>query len=316
MFPPARLAAALFLSLALLPLLLSSCERPAGPAGNSPPQKQQQALRAKPTPGFVTIKAGSFLMGSDEDERGRYTNEWKHEVVLTRDFELSPHETTQRDFAALMGRNPSHFSGCPACPVEMVSWHEAAAYANALSKKHGLAPCYACSGAGAEVSCEVVKELAGAKIYDCPGFRLPTDAEWEYAYRAGTKTTYYNGTNPPELRSTCAKLDALSDEIGWYCVNSEGKTHPVGGKKPNAWGLYDLAGNVWEWCHDRYHAVLGAERETDPWGIADSPMVVVRGGAWKYFSRGMRAANRAWFKPAYRSNHHGFRVARSLMVWR
>lgn len=314
MSSPARLAAALPLLSLALPLLLSSCERHASQAGDPPPP-QRRAITAKVTPGFVGIVAGRFIMGSSEEERGRYTNEWQHEVVLTRDFELGAHEVTQREYEALVGSNPSHFKGCPSCPVESVSWHEAAAYANALSKKHGLEACYACRGVGPATTCEA-SAFSGARIYDCPGFRLPTDAEWEYGYRAGTKTTYYNGTNPPEARGTCARLDPLSDEIGWYCANSQDRTHPVGGKKANAWGLHDLGGNVWEWCQDRYHAVLGSERATDPWGIAESPMVVVRGGAWNYFSRGMRAANRAWFKPGYRSNQHGFRLARTLSVAR
>jgi formylglycine-generating enzyme required for sulfatase activity len=300
----AQLAAALLL---LLPF--AACER-----SSSLPKPTAQQSPVKPTAGFVHLKGGSFVMGSAEEERSRYTNEWQHEVTLTRDFELAATETTQREFQAVMGYNPSHFAGCASCPVETVSWHEAAAYCNALSRKHGLGACFTCEGSGPSVRCDLAPAHREGKIYDCPGYRLPTDAEWEYAYRAGTRTVYYNGENEPHARTDCSKTDPIADAIGWYCANSGGKTHPVGMKKANPWGLHDLAGNVWEWCHDRYHAVLGLEKAIDPWGIPVSSMQVVRGGAWKYYSRGMRAANRAWFKDHYRGDHHGFRPARSLQV--
>jgi formylglycine-generating enzyme required for sulfatase activity len=194
--------------------------------------------------------------------------------------------------------------------VETVTWHEAAAYCNALSKKSGLSSCYSCRGSGPEVQCKAADALRGRRIYDCPGYRLPTDAEWEYACRAGTTTAYYNGESPVETRVSCVKEDPVAGAIGWYCQNAGRRTHPVGGKQPNAWGLHDMAGNVWEWCHDQYLAVLKADA-TDPWGIQDSPMRVARGGSWRYYSRGMRSANRAWYTPGYRGARHGFRPART-----
>ena len=289
-------------------LSLASCNRGAPSATHRSPVKSTP-FRA--TPGFVLVRAGSFTMGSAEDEANRYTNESQHEVTLTRGFEISATEVTQEAFQAVMGYNPSHFKGCPTCPVETVSWHEAAAYCNALSAKAGLAPCYSCQGSGPAVRCDPAPAHAQAKVYDCPGYRLPTDAEWEYAYRAGTRTPYYNGTNDPRFRVDCTEVDPVTDEIGWYCANSSARTHPARGKKPNGWGLYDMAGNVWEWCHDKYLAVLGSGKVGDPWGLASSSMQVIRGGAWKYYSRGLRAAARAWYQPFYRGNQHGFRIARS-----
>jgi len=294
-------------SLPLLVLLTAAvaCHR-AAPAPQPSP-----AAPFKLTPGFVLIRAGTFVMGSAPDEPNRYTNEQQHEVTLTHDYELAATEVTQKQFAELLGYNPSRFRDCPSCPVETVTWHEAAAYTNALSARAGLTACYTCMGSGAGVSCEVAKEFAGAAIYTCPGYRLPIDAEWEHAYRAGTKTPLYNGTGEARLRATCTEKDATLDEIGWYCANSDKRSHPVGQKKPNPWGLYDLSGNVWEWCHDKYVAVLGAAKATDPWGIASSSVNVVRGGSWEYFGRGMRAATRGWYRPGYRGDHHGLRVART-----
>jgi len=268
--------------------------------------QQRRAAR-----GFVLIRAGSFSMGSPEQEAHRYTNEVQHEVTLTHDFELAATEVTQQRFEALMGYRPWRLGACPKCPVESVSWSEAAAYCNALSRREGASACYACEGAGPSVRCQVTAAYAGPKLYDCPGYRLPTDAEWEYAYRAGTSTPYYSGTNEPDARVNCAEIDPFSDQLGWYCANAANRAHPVGQKRANAWGLYDLAGNVWEWCNDGYQAVLSSAQATDPWGDPEAVNRVVRGGAWDYYSRGMRAAARAWYKPSYRGTRHGFRPARS-----
>jgi formylglycine-generating enzyme required for sulfatase activity len=164
---------------------------------------------------FVLIKPGKFLMGSPADEPGRYTGEVQHRVNLTKPFYLQTTEVTQGQWQALMGKNPSSHKRCgDSCPVEQVSWEDAQRFIQKLNQKEGT-----------------------------DKYRLPTEAEWEYACRAGSTP---NG-NITTLQ--CGVDDNLNG-IGWYCGNSQNLIHPVAGKKPNAWGLYDMLGNVQEWCQD------------------------------------------------------------------
>ncbi|PJB46490.1 MAG: hypothetical protein CO108_05810, partial [Deltaproteobacteria bacterium CG_4_9_14_3_um_filter_63_12] len=170
--------------------------------------------------GYVRIEPGTFIMGSPSGEHGRWKDERQHEVTLTRGFFMKATEVTQGEYKALMGNNPSRFKSCGEnCPVEQVNWREAVDYCQALSRSEGLEECY---GDGRRL-----------KSLDCAGYRLPTESEWEYAARAGT---------------TGARYGDLS-EIGW-CNGS--RTHAVGQKKANAWGLYDMIGNVDEWTGDWY----------------------------------------------------------------
>jgi formylglycine-generating enzyme required for sulfatase activity len=256
------------------------------------------------------------MMGSPTTEPCRQSDEDHHQVTLTHSFEIQATLVTQAEFEALMGYNNSHFgpsgrgSVCGmSCPVENVNWHESAAYCNALSLKAGLTPCYTCSGSGASVSCVEASTYSAHQIYDCPGYRLPTDAEWEYAYRAGTNTAFYNGSNDPTKCTSCS--DAKADAIAWYGCNAAGTTHPVQQKLPNDWGLYDMAGNVWELCHDGYQKYLGFSAVTDPVG-ASAKYRVGRGGAWPHFPSVLRAAHRFGVGPNFRSNRLGFRCARTL----
>ena len=245
-------------------------------------------------------------MGSPSSEKCRYSNEGQHQVTLTHKFEMMTTEVTQGQFTSLMGYSPSYFTSCGGtCPVEQVSWYEAAAYANALSTKMGKTACYACTGSGASVSCNEATAYAGAKIYTCPGYRLPTEAEWEYAYRAGSSTAFYNGGI-----TSCSSVDPNLDKIGWYGENSSNKTHSVGQKTANAWGLYDMAGNVWEWCHDWY-GTYPTSSVTDPVGTSGSYRVG-RGGSWYYYAYDARAANRFVGSPGNRAFSLGFRLARSV----
>ncbi len=242
-------------------------------------------------------------MGSPPGEEGRDDNETQHEVTLTQDFEILATEVTQSEFEAVMGYNPSHFSGCADCPVEWVSWYEAAAYCNALSDAAGLDRCYVCSGSDEEVECEPGSSFTTP--YDCTGYRLPTEAEWEYAARAGTTTATYNG----DLDDIdCSS--AVVDPIAWYCGNSDDTTHLVGTRGSNDWGLHDMLGNVWEWCHD-WDDVYPDGSVTDPWGPPSGSHRVIRGGSWNFLARLARAALRGRDRPAYRYDNVGFRPVRS-----
>ncbi|MBW2733838.1 MAG: formylglycine-generating enzyme family protein [Deltaproteobacteria bacterium] len=265
------------------------------------------------------IPAGSFTMGSPANEACRdSTEETQYSVTLSNAFEMQSTEVTQAEFTALMGYNPSWYSAngrgadCGLdCPVEHVNWYQAAAYCNALSTKNQHEPCYECSGSQSAVSCDVKATLAGSRIYGCKGYRLPTEAEWEYAYRAGTTTAYYSGVNDGNLCLDCSSIDANLDSIAWYCGNAKGTSHPVAKKSKNAWGLYDLGGNVWEWCHD-WRDSYPSTSVTNPAGSSTGTFRVVRGGS---FSSGLlytRAAARHHSQPTNGFSVNGFRCVRSL----
>jgi formylglycine-generating enzyme required for sulfatase activity len=268
--------------------------------------------------GWCKAPAGTFKMGSPATEPCREKGsgmETQHSVTISRPFMISATEVTQDQFKAAMGYNPSYFSSCGGdCPVEMVNWHEAAAYANALSKKLGLTACYTCSGGSTgEVVCDVAPayvgsapSYSGSKIYGCPGYRLPTEAEWEYAYRADTQNAFYSG----DIVS-CHGDDPSASKIGWYDLNSGLKPHPVGKRAANAWGLRDMAGNVFEWVHDRFVFDLGGAKVTDPAGPASGDSHILRGGSWFNFARVLRAAYRGHKTAKGRYYHLGFRVVRT-----
>jgi len=259
------------------------------------------------TQGYVAIPAGTFSMGSPATEPCRNTNETQHEVVLTHDFEISATEIVQTDFNLVRGYStPTCGAGCPA---QNVNWYEAVAYCNALSEKLSLPLCYKCVGDKNEVICTEQTAYAGEKIYTCPGYRLPTDAEWEYAYRAGTTTAFYNGASAAATCKTCT--DPTADAIAWFTCNSTNSTHPVKQKKANAWGLYDMAGNVWEWTHDPYLTDLGSTKVTDPVGPTTGSGRVVRGGHYGENAEGLRASSRYSGVTDARYLYMGFRCART-----
>ena len=215
---------------------------------------------------FVPIPAGEFMMG-DAD------NGPTHKVTLTQPFSLGTYEVTQEQYEKVMGTNPSYFKG-PQNPVEKVSWDDAVEFCRKLSA--------------------MPAEKKAGYVY-----RLPTEAEWEYACRAGTKTTYSFGDSDSEL-----------GDYAWYNENSGNTTHPVGGKKPNPWGLYDMRGNVWEWCQDWYGDYPSGS-VTDPTGSASGSSRVYRGGSWLYNSDYWRSAIRFGDPPDRRDYNLGFRVLRS-----
>ncbi len=256
---------------------------------------------------LVKIVAGQFKMGSLASELCRESDEDLHQVTLTHDFWIFPHEVTQAQFMTAMGYNPSFHSSCGSnCPVENVTWHEAAAYCNALSTAQKLGQCYTCQGSGASVKCTTASVFSGGGIYSCPGYRLPTEAEWEYAARAGTTTSLYSGAI-----TSCTKADAKVGSIAWYSGNTS-STMPVGQKQKNAWGLFDLHGNVWEWNHDWYQSTLGTSNVTDPWGGPTGTHRCCRGGAFYDKPRYLRSASRGVCLPGSRDYWKGLRCVRTV----
>jgi len=261
--------------------------------------------------GWACIPAGSFQMGSPADEPGRGGDETQHQQDISRPYLMKVTEVTQGEWFLRMGTRPSLFAACgDTCPVEQVNWYEAVAYVNALSSAERLERCYAdaqgndydAADAGAE------RTPVWRNGTACRGYRLPTEAEWEKAARAGTATASYNG---PVGNLEC-ELDANLDAIAWYCGNANNTTHPVRGKRANDWGLYDMLGNVWEWCWDRYNAYPGVPA-ADYGGPAAGDYRVSRGGSWYNNARDVRAANRNGFLPEFRNGSVGFRPARSVI---
>ena len=209
-----------------------------------------------------------------------------------------------------MSYNPSHFSACGGdCPVESVSWYEAAAYCNALSDSEGLERCYDCTGSAPDVTCS--SAAAFASPYDCTGYRLPTDAEWEFAARAGTTTATYNGDLDSDHLG-CETPNPVLDPIAWFCGNSGETTHTVDELAPNAWGLYDMLGNLVEWCHDWFQDDLGVEPVIDPFGPESGSYKLLRGGSWLSSAALVRAARRAWGNLDIHRDYIGFRTAKTL----
>ena len=270
-----------------------------------------------PPEGFVLIEAGTFTMGSPPGEPGRGGYETQHEVTLTSGFYMSDHEITQAEWQALIDNNPSSANNgtCPTCPVESVNWWEALLYSNALSESEGLTACYVPSGctgsAGSDLNCTGVtlQDGSGNAVttpHQCEGYRLPTEAEWEYAARAGTTTALYSGdiTVP-------GGPDPNADAIGWYNSNANPYLpKAVRGKLPNAWGLYDMSGNVWEWTWD-WMDDYPAGPVTNPTGPEQGLFRIIRGGGVGSSASDLRSAYRLNFEPDTRVYLIGFRLARS-----
>jgi len=227
---------------------------------------------------FNLILPGTFTMGSPSDELYRDDNETEHEVTLTTRFYMQTTEVTQGQWEAIMGSNPSTFTSCGSdCPVENVSWEDVQTFLTALNSM----------GEGT--------------------YRLPTEAEWEYAARAGSTSAFANGDITAEQCTYDSNLDAM----GWYCYNGSSTTHPVALKDANAWGLYDMHGNVYEWVQDWY-GTYPTDLVTDPTGPASGTDRVLRSGSYNYYARYCRSANRNTHSPDYSYSSGGFRLVLDL----
>lgn len=221
---------------------------------------------------FVYIPPGTFTMGSPPDSPNRELDETAHKVILSEGFYLQTTEVTQGQWETVMGDNPSTFADCGEnCPVENVSWYNAQEFIAQLNQME-------------------------QEQYH---YRLPTEAQWEYACRADSQTAY-----------SFSDHDALLNGYAWYSANSGNQTHPVGLLSPNAWGLYDMHGNVWEWCLDRY-GDYPSGLVTDPMGPPSGSSRVRRGGSWYHFAGACRSALRSGYGPGSRRNFIGFRLVLS-----
>jgi formylglycine-generating enzyme required for sulfatase activity len=225
---------------------------------------------------FIELPPGTFLMGSPDHEPGRNEDETPHQVTLTRAFFIQSTPVTQSQWKQVMGTEPACFKGkADECPVEGVSWAE-------------------CQG--------FIKKLSSAGEYS---YRLPTEAEWEYACRAGTEAPFCSG----EIEEVYCAMDPALDAVGWYCGNSGRRTHSVAQKDPNPWGLYDMHGNVSEWCSDWY-GPCAESPVTDPAGPDSGRGRVVRAGSWFSSAKNCGSASRFWWPPKASGDTIGFRLVR------
>ena len=246
---------------------------------------------------MVKIEAGRFQRGSPESEAERENYERVHEVVISEAFLVGRYEVTQGLWSEVMGNNPSRFKECgEKCPVENVSWREAVEFCNRLSEREGLNPAYRMQG-----------EEKVSWDRNANGYRLPTEAEWEYACRAGTKSPFNTGRC---LAAEEANYNGNYPLKGCEKEKYREKTVKVGTFPPNAWGLYEMHGNVWEWCWDRY-GVYPSGSMTDPDGPAGGSLRVLRGGSWGSYGRYCRSTSRNGNVPGNCYDVLGFRLFRS-----
>ena len=250
---------------------------------------------------MVRIPAGTFMMGAPEDEWGiDYYDKPQHQVTLTQDYYLGKYEVTQRQWVAVMGSNPAVFTSCGLdCPVEGVSWHDI---------------CGRTTGSSCTAPSFIGKLNAHLSATGQPGagkFRMPTEAEWERGARGGTTGPFSFDTSAnPSWDIHCGSFPQAEPYM-WWCRNSNSRTHPVGQKLANPFGLYDVHGNVWEWVGDWWGPYISGAK-VDPTGPSTGSARVKRGGSWNYTAGRCRSAMHYRESPDNFYNHIGFRLARSL----
>ncbi len=237
---------------------------------------------------LVYVEGGSFMMGSDDLES--WEDEQPIHEVSVSSFYIGKYQVTQKEWQEVMGDNPSLFKG-DKLPVERVSWYDAIIYCNKRSIKEGLNPCY--SGSGDNITCD----------WTANGYRLPTEAEWEYAARGGKKSKGYIYSGSNDLK-----------KVAWYEDNSGDETHPVGEKQANELGIYDMSGNVWEWCWDWYDENYYQQSpKKDPRGPSSGDYSrVLRGGSWYDNVSYCRVADRFSNNPDFRLYFYGLRILRAI----
>ena len=214
---------------------------------------------------MVYVEGGTFMMGS---YNGQNDKKPVHKVTV-KSFYIGKYEVTQKQWKKVMGTNPSHFKGCYNCPVENVSWNDVQEFLRKLNTKTGQ------------------------------HYRLPTEAEWEYAAQGGNKSKGYKYSGSNNI-----------SEVAWYWGNS-GKTHAVGMKHSNELGIYDMSGNVWEWCSDWYNKKYYKKSPQDnPQGLSGGKYRILRGGGWYYSESYCHTTHRNWSKPGNRNDNYGFRIVR------
>ena len=265
---------------------------------------------------MVNVAGGTFTMGSSDNQDLNAGP--PHQVTLTQGFYIGKHEVTQKEYETVMGSLPGDLTGNTygkgdSYPVYYVSWYDAIVFCNKLSMLEGLTPAYSISGKTDPAEWGTVPTISDATwnsviiVANTNGYRLPTEAQWEYACRAGTTTAWHSGNTD----------DNLGDYYAWYSGNNGSSgdptygTKPVGTKAANAFGLYDMHGNVWEWCWDWYESYANpAQAQTDPVGASSGSRRVGRGGSWGNPAQYARSAIRAVAYPNYRVISLGFRVVR------
>ncbi|MHC4681907.1 MAG: formylglycine-generating enzyme family protein [Planctomycetota bacterium] len=271
--------------LSLVLILFQGCKRQTPEEAAKAPADTPETSTSESSVPMIQLPGGRFTMG-DQSE----IDAAPHEVVISP-FYMDKNLVTQEEYERVTGQNPSRWKG-PKNPVEQMRWSDAARYCNARSELEGLQPCY---------------DLQTWECnFEANGYRLPTEAEWEYACRAGTKTAYFFGDNPSKLA-----------DYAWFEKNAGGKPQPVGRKPPNPWGLCDMHGNVWEWCNDFYQVDYYQQSpKENPRGPKTGEAKVVRGGAWKFSAESCHSSYRYNEDPGYADvcfgyDIYGFRCVRN-----